>query len=104
MKTKVVVGLLLALLLLYLVLLGQRGVVLITDGTPAGAVLGVGVLILPVVVVWAIARELAFGVRTEKMAHRAGAGGAPPPRRPAPQRGRPHRQGRRRRRLRALPR
>ncbi|TXR55799.1 hypothetical protein [Quadrisphaera setariae] len=79
MKTKVVVGLLLALLLLYLVLLGQRGVVLITDGTPAGAVLGVGVLILPVVVVWAIARELAFGVRTEKMAHQLEREGRLPP-------------------------
>jgi hypothetical protein len=78
-KTKVVVGLLLAALLLYLVLLGQRGVVLIADGTPVSVALGVGVLILPVVVVWAIGRELAFGVRTEKMAHQLEREGRLPP-------------------------
>ncbi|MGQ7352661.1 hypothetical protein ACUN7V_18570 [Quadrisphaera oryzae] len=79
MKTKAVIGLLLAAMLLYLVLLGQRGVVLVSSGEPVAVALGVGVLILPVVVVWAIGRELVFGVRTEKMAHQLEAEGRLPP-------------------------
>jgi cytochrome c-type biogenesis protein CcmH/NrfG len=66
-KTTVVV--LVAALLLYLALLGQRGVLLISSGQgPIAVLLGVGVLIVPLVVAWAVVRELLFGRTTEVMA------------------------------------
>jgi len=68
-RAKVVVAVLLAALLLYLVLLGQRGWALVTSGSgPVAVVLGTGVLVLPLVVAWAVGRELVFGARTEAMA------------------------------------
>ncbi len=79
MKAKVVVGVLLAALVLYLVLLGQRGVVLVASGEPVAVALGVGVLILPLVVLWAVGSELVFGVRTEAVARELAAEGRLPP-------------------------
>jgi hypothetical protein len=56
--------------LFYLVTLGQRGWILVTSGKPGGVALGVGVLLLPFLVGWAVARELRFGAATERMARR----------------------------------
>jgi hypothetical protein len=68
-RAKVTVAVLLAALLLYLVLLGRTGWLLVTSGRgPVGVVFGIGVLLLPLLVVWAVVRELAFGARTEAMA------------------------------------
>jgi cytochrome c-type biogenesis protein CcmH/NrfG len=73
----VAVGLSLVVLF-YLVTLGQRGWVLVTSGEPGGVALGVGVLLLPVVVAWAVWRELRFGLATQKMARQlTGEGGMP---------------------------
>ena len=80
MRAKVVVAVLLAALLLYLVLLGQRGWALVTSGSgPVAVVLGVGVLLLPLVVAWAVGRELLFGARTEAMARELEAADRLPP-------------------------
>ena len=79
MRTKAVVGLLLAAMALYLVLLGQRGWVLLTADGWVNKALGVGVLLLPVVVIWAVGREIAFGVRTEAMARELAAADRLPP-------------------------
>ena len=68
MRTKVLVAVLAAAVLFYLVTLGQRGWVLVTSGRTAGVLLGVGVLLLPVLVGWAVWREVRFGVLTERMA------------------------------------
>jgi cytochrome c-type biogenesis protein CcmH/NrfG len=67
-----------AAVLFYLVTLGQRGWVLVTSGEAGGIALGVGVLLLPVVVAWAVWRELRFGMATERPARRLdGEGGLP---------------------------
>ena len=55
------------LLVLYLVLVGQRAVLLLVTGLPLGIVMGVALLVLPLIAAWAIARELLFGVRTERL-------------------------------------
>ncbi len=87
MRTKLVVVVLVAALLLYLGLLGQRAVLLIASGTGVGAVLGAALLLLPVPVLWSTARELHFGARTEAMARELEAEGGLPvddlPRTPA---------------------
>ncbi len=60
----------------YFGLLGWRGVVLLGTGEVVGVLLGVGVLIVPLVSLWAVVRELQFGRKTEVMARQLGAEGA----------------------------
>ena len=78
MRTKILVVVLVAALLLYLGLLGQRAVLLIASGTVVGAVLGAALLVLPVPVLWTTVRELHFGARTEAMARELDAEGGLP--------------------------
>ncbi|MGZ4611772.1 MAG: hypothetical protein ACXV1K_01125 [Kineosporiaceae bacterium] len=59
----------LAVLLVYLVAVGWRGVLLLRTGGLVPAVLGLALLALPLVGLWAVAREWRFGVATEGMAH-----------------------------------
>lgn len=87
MRAKTTALALAAVAALYLVALGQRGWILLGSGSVAGALLGVGVLAVPVLVAWAIVRELWFGQATERMARQLEAEGGLPvddlPRTPA---------------------
>lgn len=88
MKIRVTVGLLLAALAVYFVLLTGRAVALIGTGELVAVLLGVGVLILPVLGVWIAYSNLRFGWETEKMARELDAEGLLPdvshlPRRPS---------------------
>jgi hypothetical protein len=66
---------LVAVLVVYLVLVGYRGVLLLATGDPLQVVLGVGVLLLPVVGVYAVWRELQFGFATQRLARELDAAG-----------------------------
>ncbi|MDF3282054.1 hypothetical protein [Gordonia sp. N1V] len=52
----------------YFVLLGQRGVDLITSGTAAGIGIGIGVLILPFLGIWMIVATLRAGIEHQRLA------------------------------------
>ena len=67
MKGRIGAVLMALLLVVYLVLVGQRAVLLMISGEPAGVVMGIALIILPLIAAWAIGRELMFGVRTEKL-------------------------------------
>jgi hypothetical protein len=69
MKGRVAALLMTALLLLYLGLLGQRAVLFLASGNGFGIAMGVALLVFPVIGVWAVSREILFGVRTEKLVH-----------------------------------
>lgn len=56
-----------ALVSVYLVLVGWRGVLLVGEGTPAGVLFGLAVIALPVVGAWAIWREIRFGLEAQQM-------------------------------------
>lgn len=56
-----------ALVLVYLVLIAERSYALIISGDPIGIALGSLMLFLPTVAFWAIAMELRFGLRIEKL-------------------------------------
>ncbi len=75
------------MLAVYLLAVGQRGLVLILDGRPAFVLLGVGVLTLPLIGVWVVVKELSFGRATERLGTELAAAGALPvdnlPRRPS---------------------
>ncbi|MFT2694098.1 hypothetical protein [Clavibacter zhangzhiyongii] len=68
MATRIGVGLMAVLMVLYLVVLGQRAVILVLSGEPVGVVFGLGLVILPLIGVWALVRELSFGVRSARLA------------------------------------
>jgi len=65
---KVVALVLVALCLLYVVLLGRRGWLLLTSGEPVGVVMGAALLVVPLLVAAGVLREVRFGVQTERMA------------------------------------
>ena len=68
MKGRLAALVMAALVVLYIVLVGQRAVLLILSGSTVGVVMGVALLVLPVIGLWAIARELLFGVQTQRLA------------------------------------
>jgi len=78
MRTRVTVAVLTAVLVVYFVLLGQRGVYLLQTGTAVGIALGIGVLLLPVVGAVLLVFELRFGAATARMARRLSATGGLP--------------------------
>jgi len=78
MKVRAGVALMTVLLLLYIVLAGQRAVVLLGSGQAVGIGLGVALLVLPVIAVWAIGRELWFGVGAQRLGDRLDAEGGLP--------------------------
>lgn len=78
MSTRVGVAIMAALLLLYIVLVGQRAWLLLTTGEPVAVAMGVALIVLPVVAAWALGRELWFGVRSEQLGRRLEAEGGLP--------------------------
>lgn len=78
MRVRVAVALMTVLLLLYIVLAGQRAFVLLTSGEPVAIVMGVALLVLPLLALWAIGRELWFGVRAQQLGERLDAEGGLP--------------------------
>lgn len=62
------VGFLCLALVVYLVLLGKRGIDLIADGSVVGIGLGVGVLILPVLGAWMLYSTLRAGIEHQRLA------------------------------------
>ena len=66
------------MLVLYLIAVGQRGVLLILDGRAAFVLLGIGVLILPLIGSWIVVKELSFGRATQRLGAEVAALGALP--------------------------
>lgn len=52
------------LLALYIAVVGYRAVLLLTTGDPIGVLMGIALLVLPMIGLWALVRELVFGVRS----------------------------------------
>lgn len=75
MRARVGVAVMAVLLLLYIALVGQRAVALVQTGHPVGIAMGVALIVLPLIAVWALGRELWFGWRAEKLAARLEADG-----------------------------
>lgn len=78
MRAKWIALALTAVLIFYLVTLGQRGVALVATGDPVAVGLGVGVLLLPFLGGYAVVRELRFGQATQRMARELDAQGGLP--------------------------
>jgi len=70
MSARLSVAVMAVLLVLYIVLVGQRAYLLFVSGEPIAIVMGVALTVLPLVALWAVGRELWFGVRAEALARR----------------------------------
>ncbi|GAA4164369.1 tetratricopeptide repeat protein [Gryllotalpicola daejeonensis] len=66
------------LLLLYIVVAGQRAVLLFEGGTALGIAGGCALIVFPLIAIWALGRELWFGFQTEKLVKVLAAEGALP--------------------------
>ncbi|TFC99584.1 hypothetical protein E3T25_14835 [Cryobacterium sandaracinum] len=78
MKGRLAAGLMALLLVFYLVLVGWRAVLFLQSGEIIGIVIGVALLVLPLVGVWALVAELRFGRNSERLVRRLEAEGELP--------------------------
>ena len=67
-KAKIGAIIMVVLLGAYLLVMVNRGWILLTDPEPIAKVMGVALFVLPVIAVWAIMRELFFGASMERLA------------------------------------
>lgn len=67
MSARVGVAVMAAALALYIVLVGQRAVIFLASGDPVGIAMGVALVVLPLIAVWALGRELWFGARAQRL-------------------------------------
>lgn len=65
--TRIGVALIGAALILYFVLMGQKAILFIASGEPVGIAMGVALIVLPLIGVWALVREIQFGVQAERL-------------------------------------
>ena len=66
------------LLIMYIVLVGERAVAMIQSGVTAGVIMGSTLLVLPLLGAWLIFAELRFGLRIEALGRRIEQAGAWP--------------------------
>lgn len=78
MRAKITYFVLAAVLVVYFVLAGARGVWLIQDGRPVTVVLGAAVLVLPLVGVWFLVRTTQFARTADRLARELEAEGGLP--------------------------
>ncbi|WP_404290110.1 tetratricopeptide repeat protein [Glutamicibacter arilaitensis] len=67
MKTKLWVGGILLLFVLYIVMSFTQAMRFMSTGEPIAIAMGVAVFVIPALGVWILIREILFGLRTEKM-------------------------------------
>jgi cytochrome c-type biogenesis protein CcmH/NrfG len=67
MRGRIAVGVMAVLLLVYLILVGQRAVLFLQTGEPVAVAIAVALIVLPIVGAWALVRELLFGVHAERL-------------------------------------
>lgn len=72
------VALMSLLLVLYFVFTGVRAVALLASGSPVSVLMGLALLVLPLIGVWALWRELRFGSQATRLVDALDAEGAMP--------------------------
>lgn len=65
--TRIGVVLIGAALIIYFFLMGQKAVLFIASGSPAGIGMGIALIVLPLIGAWALVREIQFGVQAERL-------------------------------------
>jgi len=76
--TRIGVALMGLCLVLYFVVAGQQAILFIGSGEPVAIIMGVALFALPLIGVWALVRELQFGVAADRLGRRLDAEGGMP--------------------------
>lgn len=71
LRIQLLIGFMCVALVVYFVLLGRAGVVLVASGEPAAIGLGIAVFLLPIVGLWAMIATLRAGFAHQRLARRA---------------------------------
>jgi hypothetical protein len=71
LRIQLLIGFMCVALVVYFVLLGRAAVILVTSGKPAAIGLGVAVLVLPIVGLWAMIATLRAGFAHQRLARKA---------------------------------
>lgn len=78
MTSRIGVGVMALGLVLYIVLIGQRAYIMLTSGTAVGVILGIALVFLPLIGIWALVREVQFGLAASRLTKRLEAEGLIP--------------------------
>lgn len=70
MSARIGVAVMAVALILYIALVAQRTWLLLTSGDAVGIAMGVALIVLPLIALWALGRELWFGWRSEQLSRR----------------------------------
>lgn len=70
MSARLGVAVMAVLLTVYIALVAQRAWLLLVSGQPVGIAMGAALVVLPVIAVWALGRELAFGFGAQRLGRR----------------------------------
>ncbi|GAA1126558.1 MULTISPECIES: hypothetical protein [Microbacterium] len=78
MMSRIGVAVMGACLALYLVVVGQRAIVMLTTGEPIAIAIGVALLVMPLIGAWALYRETRFGFAADRLGRALDAEGGMP--------------------------
>ena len=65
-------------LILYFIVAGQQSFLLIGTGEPIAVAMGIALIVLPLIGIWALVREIQFGVSADRLGRRLDAEGGMP--------------------------
>ncbi|WP_363553148.1 hypothetical protein [Microbacterium sp. LWO12-1.2] len=78
MMSRIGVGVMALCLALYIVVVGQRAVLMLTTGEPIAIAIGVALIVMPLIGAWALVREMQFGFAADKLGRTLDAEGGMP--------------------------
>jgi len=78
MSARIGVAVMAVLLLLYIVFVTQRAWLLLMSGNGVGIAMGAALIVLPAIALWALWRELMFGIRADRLGRQLEKEGALP--------------------------
>lgn len=78
MISRIGVGVMALCLALYIVVVGQRSVLMLTTGEPIAIAIGVALIVMPLIGAWALVREMQFGFAADKLGRTLDAEGGMP--------------------------
>ncbi|MFJ2368434.1 hypothetical protein [Microbacterium sp. NPDC087665] len=78
MMSRIGVGVMGLCLALYIVVVGQRAVLMLTTGEPIAIALGVALIVMPLIGAWALVKETQFGFAADRLGRELDAEGGMP--------------------------
>lgn len=79
MIPRIGVGIMAVCLALYIFVVGQRAVLMLTTGEPIAIAIAVALLVMPLIGAWALIREMQFGFAADRLGKTLDAEGGMPP-------------------------